>query len=470
MTPRRPVLLSTELEAPVVSLRDGRPAPPSVFEKLWESLAEGSWRRREFGVTRDGPGGPECINPAQTLVTDTGPTLELVTSPLDSIAGVDQQVQALRDEARAALEGLGYGMLGSGVHPVLRAVAAEYYRFRTPRTAYDYAIRERGWRHWSIVHIAATQEVVDVAFEDAPGAVRMLHRLAGLMNFVLRNDPDLHGEYGGKLSVRPQAWTDHVPRSGPFGADAGRVGLPEREIHTWRDWLSLLWEQSPMFLVGTKDHGAAWVPGHPSFLRFLEEAPRDGWGARTLDGKEIRVVPEARHVEQTDWTYMGFARIRWKWRRRPDGVAGLLDAWRDDEIEAFLASHLEKVVVENRCNSTQPPAHALVSLALVSGLLANLDAALELALRESYAFWVSVLAASTTEPLRGGVEGRPISDLAREMVDVARQGLNMRGEEDAVRALGELDRRLDEGTTPSEELLREYQSGGLPRLLEYARI
>jgi gamma-glutamylcysteine synthetase len=465
-----PVLVSTELEAPVVSLRDGRPAPPSVFEKVWESLAEGSWRPREFGVTREGPGAAECINPAQSIVTDTGPTIELVTSPSGSVAGVQRQLQALQDEVRAVLEDLGYGMLGCGVHPALRAVPDEYYRFRTPRPAYDYATRERSWSHWTIVHIAATQEVVDVSFDAAPRAVRMLHRLAGLMNFVLRNDPDLLEEYGGKLSVRPQAWTDHVPRSGAFAADAVKVGVPELEIRTWRDYLSLLWEKSPMFLVGTKDHGAAWVPQHPSFIRFLEEAPRDGWVARTLGGEEIRIFPEPAHVEQTDWTYMGFARIRWKWRRRPAGVAELLGAWRDDKIEAFLASQLEKVVVENRCNATQPPAHALVSVALVSGLLANLDDALELALQKPYAFWVSVLEASTTDPLGTSVEGQPITELAREMVDVARRGLKKRGEEDADLALAELDRRLDEETSPSEELLREYRHGGMKRLLEYARI
>ncbi len=275
-------------------------------------------------------------------------------------------------------------------------------------------------------------------------------------------------EYGGKLSVRPQAWTDHVPRSGAFAADSVKVGVPEREIRTWRDYLSLLWEDSPMFLVGTKDQGAAWVPQHPTFIRFLEEAPSDGWAARTLGGDEIRVVPEPRHIEQTDWTYMGFARIRWKWRHRPDGVPEFLRSWRDDDIEAFLASHLEKVVVENRCNSTQPPAHALVSLALVSGLLANLDGALELALREPYSFWGSVLRASATDPLGTAVEGRSISDYAREMVRVARRGLKTRGEDDS--ALAELDRRIDEGTSPAEELLREYQSGGLQRFLEYARI
>ena len=85
-------------------------------------------------------------------------------------------------------------MLGSGVHPGLRPVPADYYRYRTPRPAYDYAISERGWRHWSIVDKAPCRRLVDVSFEDAPRAVRLLHRLTGLMNFVLRNDPGIHGK------------------------------------------------------------------------------------------------------------------------------------------------------------------------------------------------------------------------------------------------------------------------------------
>jgi gamma-glutamylcysteine synthetase len=225
-----------------------------------------------------------------------------------------------------------------------------------------------------------------------------------------------------------------------------------------------------MFLAGTKDHGAVWVPEHPTFLRFLEEAPAEGWPARTLSGDAVRVHPAPEHIAQTDWTYMGFARVRWKWRQGLEDVGPFLEAWRADGMEAFLASHLEKLVIENRCNSTQPPAHSLVSLALVSGLLANLDDALELVSREPYAFWVSVLHASTTRPLDTTVEGRSIPAYAREMVDVARRGLRARGEDDPDSALSELDRRIGENTSPSEELLREYRSGGLARLLKVARL
>ena len=464
------MLVSTELEAPVVSIQDGRPAPPDLFRSVWGKLGETSWSPLEFGVRRDHPPAPGCINPDQSIVTDTGPTLELVTSPSPSIAGIAQQLRVLQAEARAVLGAFGYGMLGSGVHPRLRAVPADYYVYRTPRPAYDYAIRERSWRHWSIVNIAATQEIVDVTFVDAPRAIRMLHRLAGLMNFVLRNDPDLLGDYGGRLSVRPLAWTDHVPRSGPFAADATKVGVPAREIAGWRDYLSLLWEESPMFLVGAKDHGAAYLPRPPTFIQFLRDAPHDGWPARTLTGEDTRVLPQLAHVEQTDWTYLGFARIRWKWRATSATVEGLLESWRRGAIEEFLAAHLEKILIENRCNSTQPPADGLVSLALVAGLLANLDEALDFALREPYSFWLSVLAASMTEPLETTVASRSIPGYARDMVDVARRGLHGRGDEDGLSLLARLYERIEERSSPSERLLREYRRGGLTRLLEVARV
>ena len=44
------------------------------------------------------------------------------------------------------------------------------------------------------------------------------------------------------------------------------------------------------------------------------------------------------------------------------------------------------------------------------------------------------------------------------------------GEDDPDAALAELDRRIDEGTSPSEDLLREYERGGVARLLEIARL
>jgi gamma-glutamylcysteine synthetase len=466
-------LVSAELECPVVSLRDHEPPAPAVFTELFRGLARDGWQGVDFGLVRERRGEPRsmCISTAQAMTTDTGPTLEIAPSPSVSLAGLHEQVATLAAEAAAGLEGLGYAMLGGAVHPSLRPVREEYLAYRTPRAAYDYAIAERGWHHWSIVDVASIQEVVDVVFDDAPRALRVLHRLAGLMNFLLRNDPDLWGSRGGLLSVRARAWREHVPDTARFPADRTRVVLPEQEITSWRDYLSLLWEAAPMLLVGTKSGGAAWVPEHPSFLRFLAKPPSGGWPAKTLAGEDVRIVPELAHAVKSDWTYMGFARIRWRWREtEEDALPLLLEAWRAGRVEDFLRTHLVKVVIENRCNSAQPPGEALVSVALVAGLLANLDEAEAFVLEEPYAFWLATLDASATEPIGSTLDGRRVPELLTRMLDVARVGLERRGEPSPREALLPLERRLAERRSPAEETLRVYREGGVAALVLRSRM
>ncbi len=463
------MLVAAELEMPVVAAGDLSPAPPEAFLALWDLLAAAGWRAKEDGVVRDvAPAGP-CIASRQVVTTDTGPLLEIATAPAPTLGQLAAQLRALEEEAFAPLLSLGFVPLGSGVHPTLAPTPEAYYRFRTRRPSYDYAIRERGWHHWTIVDKAAVQEIVDVPFSDAPRATRVLHRLSGLLNFLLRNDPDLSGAYGGRLSVRPLAWRDHVPEDSRFAADASRVGIPRREVLGWRDYAALLWDSAPMFLIGTKGKGLAWVPEHPTLLRFLRDAPPGGWPARTLDGAETHVVPELAHVAASDWTYFGPARIRWKWREGAEAGA-LVEAWDRGEIEEYLESSLEKVVIENRSSSAQPPGEELVSVALVAGLLADLGEAEALALGEPLAFWTELLEASTVLPFDTDVRGRSVPALSRELVGAARRGLALRGEGDAAAALDVLDRRIDAKRSPAEELLAEFRANGVPGVVRRARL
>ena len=167
---------------------------------------------------------------------------------------------------------------------------------------------------------------------------------------------------------------------------------------------------------------------------------------------------------------MGFARIRWKWRPQPPAVAEIVDAWDRGGIEELLARSLEKVVVENRGTSTQPPGDDLVSLALVAGLLANMDEATELSRSSPYSFWVRLLDESTRLPLNSDVLGRSVPDLATEMIAIARQGLVRRGESDPDRWLAPLLQRIEDGVSPAERRLQEVRSGGTGALIGNTRI
>jgi hypothetical protein len=467
--PAAVALISTEIELPVVTIGSGEAPLPGVFDALWGDLSQRGWIRGEFGVSRDHPSAGLVISSSQGMSTDTGPVIELITSPASSVAAIAAQLSALQAEARSSLERRGGAMLAIGVHPSVRPTRANYYRYRTPRPAYDYAVDTRGWRHWSILDKAAVQELVDVDFAHAPRAIRMLHRLAGLMNFLLRNDPGLHARQP-LLSVRPRAWQMHVPERGPFAADARRVLVPRQEIERWQDYLSLLWTSGPMFLAGTKNDGQAWIAEHPTFHEFLSRPPRGGWPATLLDGRSTRVVPEHAHVIASDWTYMGFARIRWKWRPDPPPVEEIAHAFARGTIEELLAACLEKVVIENRSTSTQPPGDELVSLALVSGLVANLDESEALSMTAPYSYWRQMLHESTHLPLQSMVEGRSVPQMLRELLSVARRGLLRRGEPAPDRWLAPLMQRLDDRSSASERRLEERRRGGLAEVILRSRL
>ena len=361
------------------------------------------------------------------------------------------------------------GCWARAVHPAIRPVREEYLAFRTPRAAYDYVLAERGWHHWSIVDVASVQEVVDVSFDDAPRAVRMLHRLAGLMNFVLRNDPDLWGSRGGGLSVRARAWRDHVPETARFPADRGRVGLPIQEVTSWRDYLALLWEAAPMLLVGTKSNGAAWVPEHPSFLRFLTEAPAGGWPARTLAGEGVRIVPElaARREERLDVHGL-----------RADPVALARDGRRPAAPARGVARRAHRGLPARAAREGRD--REPLQLGAAAGRGARVGGARGRAAREpGRGGGASRSASPTRSGSRRSTPRRPSRSARRSTAARFRSfsrgcsrwrapGLDLRGEPSPREALLPSSAGSRERRSPAEETLRVYREGGVAALVRQA--
>ena len=174
-----------------------------------------------------------------------------------------------------------------------------------------------------------------------------------------------------------------------------------------------------MFLAGTKNHGQAWVPERPTFLEFLTRAPRDGWAGRLLDGSATRVVPDPSHVAATDWSYMGFARIRWKWRPQPPSIAEIVEAWDRGGIEDLMARSLRRwssrTAAPRRSrretNSSRWP--------WCPGCSANLDEAIAFSQSSPYSFWVRLLDESTRLPLSPSCSDAACRSLLKETIAIA---------------------------------------------------
>ncbi len=466
------MLISVEHEMPAIPLVGGGGVEPAVFIDLWRELSREGWSPDgKFAVSRKSAySRPQAEKPFQMASTDSGPTIELAPSPVETVHEIDEQLRDLRTLVGIKLQSRGVGLLGNGINPYLGTTLDEYYQYRTPRNAYDYAIHERGWRHWTILNIAAMQEIVDISTVNAPTILAIMHRLTGLILFLNRNDPELDGASSQQtLSVRPSAWREHVPSAGLFGNDRLKVYLPPQEIRTWHDYLHLLWDSNPMFILGTKSSGLVFVPEHPTFGAFMSSPPIDGWKARRVDtNEELSIRPEMSHVAQTDWTYMGFARLRMFWK---DGTRlnDVIEAYRGDgkTLESFLGAHLDKVLLENRSSASPPPGEEVCSLAFIVGLIENLDAVRCFADARPYSFWLSVAKAAEHLPLTSRVEGVDVTELLLQTLSLAQDGLLQRGFQEE-RYLEPLFRRVREHQSPSERMLKFFKEGGVDAVVEHS--
>ncbi len=447
------MLISVEHEMPAVSLRNKDAVPPEVFDDLWGKLATEGWvREGDHAVSRKllNP-SPEARKPEQMLTTDTGPTIEIAPSPAETVQEIEHQLTALRGLVVTKLRSKGVGLLGSGIHPFLGSSLEEYSRYRTPRMAYDYAIRERGWQHRSLLNIAAMQEVIDVPIDLAPRIVATMHRLAGVVLFLFRNDSkDIWTNI--QLSVRPLSWrnqTANTPEK--FKNDRLKVCLPCEETNTWQEYLRLLWERNPMFLLGTKNDGLVFVPEHPDFATFVSSPPKEGWVAKRLDsGQLTRISPTMEHVAQTDWTYMGFARLRLFWKAETP-LKTLVEAYQigGEHLNAFLREHLEKVLLENRSTASPPPGEETCSLAFILGLVENFEAMEQFVKQKPYSFWLELARAAEKQPLSFNIGGVEVADLIDKILALSRTGLVRRGHGEE-RYLEPLARRVRERESPAE--------------------
>jgi gamma-glutamylcysteine synthetase len=465
------MLLSVEHEMPAIAINNGKTAViPKVFTDLWGDLSREGWiRDGEFSVSRmPSHPHPAASKPAQMLTTDTGPTIEISPSPARTIAEVEVQLTELRASMKQKLGMRNVGLLGSGMHPFLGTSESEYYRYRTPRAAYDYAIAQRGWKHRSILNIAAMQEILDVPVQKAPAIVSVMHRLAGAIIFLNRNDPDYRSIGSNAiLSMRPMAWRSQIPTSGEFSRDIWKVGVPRGETATWWTYLRLLWQKSNMFLIGTKCSGMVYIPEHPTFAAFILSPPRDGWKARQLGtSKELRVHPSMDHVAQTDWSYMGFARLRIFWKEGTS-LQELIAAYQGNEenLNAFMQANVAKVLLENRSSATPPPGEEMCSLALLTGIVENFDAAQDFVGRHPYGFWTSFTDAAEYMPLNAFVNGVRVIDLLSELLLLSEQGLIRRGFGEE-KYLKPLMKRVHDECSPSERMKALYSTHGIDAVVE----
>jgi glutamate--cysteine ligase len=346
---------------------------------------------------------------------EPGGQFELSGAPLEHIHQTCNEVGQHLSEVREIAEPLGIGFIGLGASPIWSMEETPIMpkgRYKIMR-AYMEKVGRLGRQ--MMFRTCTVQSNLDYGSEaDMVKKFRVSLALQPLGTALFANSPFLEGRPNGFLSYRSQIWTDTDPdRTGmlPFVFEDG-FGF-ERYVDYALD--------VPMYFVrrGGKYLDASGL----SFRDFM-------------DGK-LPILPDEKPA---------------------------IDDFEDHLSTIFPEVRLKRFL-EMRGSDSGPWSRLCAFSAFWTGLLYDedaLDAAWELVKSwtagDREALRQTVRTIGLKAPVPGG---RTLQDLGAEVLEIAREGLRSRAKlsvsgDDETGFLQELDRTIETGITPAEELLRSY--------------
>jgi glutamate--cysteine ligase len=376
-----------------------------------------------FGHTpfREGPGLPPIAleRGVATISLEPGGQLELSGTPFVTAREAhDENLSHLR-EVNEAAKGLGLFPVAMGYRPFDRIAQMPWMpksRYRVMRKT----LGERGKLAHAMMLMTATGQVsLDWADEaDCARKVTLTARASPYLVAMFANSPLVEGAPSGYLSYRSHVWTQ---------VDPARCGY------------------LPSMIDGTFSYRAyvEWALDAP--LLFLRR-----------DGEYLTPKVTFRQLL----------------REGHGGQPARLSDWEDHLSTLFPEVRIKKVMEVRSADCVQANLTGALA-ALMRGLLydrAALDEASSLLSQRSFSEHLALHALAQKEGLEGKVEGRPLSKVAAELVEISAKGLARLPGNDAP-LLDPLRALVKEGRSPARRLLDLHGQGQGPgALLAAARL
>jgi glutamate--cysteine ligase len=351
-----------------------------------------------------------------SITLEPGGQLELSGGLLDNLHQTCNEVNGHLAEVRAVAEPLGIGFLGMGFHPTARREDIDWM----PKERYvimrNYMPRVGQLGHDMMKRTCTVQVNLDYSSEaDMINKFRASLALQPIATALFANSPFVEGRPSGFLSYRSQVWTDTDPdRTGmlPWVFESG-MGF-ERYV----DWML----EVPMYFVRRDGH----------YLDMAGQSFRD-FLAGKLPGLE--------------------------------GQHPTLADWEDHMTTAFPEVRLKRFLEMRGADGG--PWHRLCALpALWVGLLYdpdNLAQCLEMTQGWSLEERQKLREDVARIGLKASIRGKSVRDIARRLLNMARQGLARReryngaGDHEAG-FLNSLEEIVERGSTPAEVKLAAFET------------
>jgi len=424
--PRSEWRVGTEHEKHVYRKHPLQPVPYEGDDGIG-ALLEGIRGRTgwHYFYDRDNPIGLRNDGPVGGISLEPGGQFELSGAPHETIHGSAAELRSHLEDCRAVGGPLNIHFLGLGVTPVwsvaeLRRMPKSRYGIMTPY------MDKVGTLGTSMMYRSATVQA-NLDFSDEADMVKKLRvslALQPIVTALFANSPFVDGKPSGYLSFRSHIW---------LNTDKARTGM----------------------LPFVFDDGFG-------FDRYAEHA---------LDVPMYFVIRDKQYIDVAGESFRAF--MRGELPQMPGERPTIVD-WENHLSTLFPEVRL-KQFLEMRGADMGDEAHVNALPALWVGLLYDEDALAAASrliegwtVEEMWTLRNDVPMHAIHAPFRGG----RVSDVAREVVSLAREGLKRRGFGEEV-YLAPLDETLALGKTPAERWLDRYNGewgGDIMRVFDEAEI
>ena len=360
------------------------------------------------------------------ITLEPGGQIELSGEPCESIhctyAEFDQHIRELLE----VTEPLGIIFLGLGMQPVSRLEQIEWVPKQRYRIMAPYMLKVGKLGQRMMKQTATVQANIDYSDEkDAMAKFRTGMGLAPVLIAMFANSPICDGQLNGYRSFREHIWTD---------TDRNRSGLLK----------------------------FAFAP-EVSFAHYVEYA---------LDVPMYFIVRNKNYIDMTGVTFRQFLTSGY------GGERPTIEDWNDHLTTLFPETRIKRYL-EIRSVDSQPPDLMPALSALVKGAFYDndcLQAAWDLVKGWSWDERMQVYLDSHRDALAARVRRYSLLDLARELVEIAWEGLRRQNQvndlgDDETIYLKPLKDLLSQGKCPADVLLEKWEGElhhDIKRLIAYS--
>lgn len=408
--PRAQWRIGTEYEKVAVRRRDGRALSftggiETVLRRLadrfgWEPIEE-SGRVVALGGARS------------AITLEPGGQLELSGEVCDSTFCARAEFETHVREILTVTEDMDVAFLGLGMQPISRPDEIEFVPKRRYAIMAPYMRRVGTLGHRMMAQTATVQVNIDYGDEaDAMRKLRVGTGISPILTAMFANSPMSDGALNGFASYRAHIWTD---------TDNDRCGM---------------------------------LP-----FVFVERAGFADYVEYALDVPMYFIVRNGASIEMTTYTFRRF------WKEGYGAERATLDDWNVHLTTLFPEFRMKRYIEVRSCDS-QPPETMLAVPALVKGIFYDrdcLDAAWDLVKKLSWSERLELYYAVPRDALRARCRNAAVRDLALELLDIARVGLQRQAEavqhpggEDEASFLEPLRSWIERGQCPADRFLERW--------------